>query len=109
MDCLFCQIIQKQIPSELVYEDDNLIVFPDISPSADLHLLIVPKKHLTGMGDLGVNQQILLGQIYEVVQKLVKENNLENSLYRVLVNGGKAQHIPHVHFHLLGGNLKKMV
>lgn len=108
MDCLFCQIIQKEIPAKVVYEDDDLVVFPDIHPSADVHLLIVPKEHIRGINEVGEKGK-LLGQIYEVANKLVKENNLEDKLYRVVVNGGKAQHIPHVHFHLLGGNWNKMV
>lgn len=109
MDCLFCKIVQRQIPAEIIYEDDNLVVFPDINPSADVHLLIVPKKHLAGIQELGASNQELLGQIYETVNKLIKEKIKVNNLYRVVVNGGKAQHVPHLHFHLLGGNLRKMV
>ncbi|MBI2039789.1 HIT domain-containing protein [Candidatus Microgenomates bacterium] len=107
--CIFCKIINKEIPKEFDYESDHIVVFPDINPSADVHLLIVPKKHISGMGQLGREHGDLLIEVYEVVNKLVLENNLREDLYRVVVNGGKAQHIPHLHFHLLGGQWKKYV
>ncbi|MBI2599463.1 HIT domain-containing protein [Candidatus Daviesbacteria bacterium] len=108
-DCLFCKIINKQIPSNIVYESDNLVVFPDINPSADLHLLLVPKQHVGGVLDLNKDNKDLLAEIYETVNMLVRERSLQNDLYRVVVNGGKAQHVPHLHFHFLGGQWKKMV
>ena len=108
-ECIFCKIIKKEIPSSLVFESDTLVVFPDINPSAQTHLLIVPKEHIGGIGDLVLEHAELLAQIYQVANNLVKEYNLENKPYRVVVNGGKAQHVPHIHFHLLAGNLKKFV
>ncbi|MBI2020814.1 HIT domain-containing protein [Candidatus Daviesbacteria bacterium] len=108
-DCIFCRIINKEIPKEFDFESDSLVVFPDINPSAELHLLIVPKNHIIGMADLTRNHGDLLVEIYNVVNKLVKQNNLEENFYRVVVNGGKAQHVPHLHFHLLGGQWKRMV
>lgn len=108
-DCLFCKIIKKVIPSNIIYETNSLVVFPDINPAADVHILIVPKQHIGGMNDLNEEHSELLTEIYSVVNKLVKENNLTDDLYRVVVNGGKAQHVPHLHFHLLGGQWKKMV
>ncbi len=108
-DCLFCKIIKKEIPKDFMFESENLVVFDDINPSADIHLLIVPKKHIGGVQDLTDIDGGLLAEIYQVVNKLVSEYNLQDKLYRVVVNGGKAQHVPHVHFHLLGGHLKKMV
>lgn len=109
MDCVFCKIIKKDIPAKLVFESDSLIAFPDINPSADTHILIVPKKHIEGAQYLTVQDEELLGQVYQVANQLVKEYNLSDKQYRVVVNGGKAQHVPHIHFHLLGGNLKKFV
>ena len=109
MDCLFCKIIKKEIPSNIVYETDSLVAFPDINPSADVHILIVPKDHIGGIADIEKSHGDLLSEIYEVANKLVKENNLTDDLYRVVVNGGKAQHVPHLHFHLLGGQWKKFV
>ena len=109
MDCLFCKIITKEIKSNIVYESDDLIVFPDIHPAADLHLLIVPKENIGGIREIGKENGDLLTKVYQVAFKLVEENNLTDGPYRVLVNGGKAQHIPHLHFHLLGGVWKKFV
>lgn len=109
MDCIFCQIINKEIPKEFHFESENLVAFDDINPSADIHILIVPKEHIGGIQDLSEVHGKLLTEIYQVANKLVKENNLEDNLYRLAVNGGKAQHVPHLHFHLLGGNWKKMI
>lgn len=108
-DCLFCKIIQKEIPAKLVFESDNLIAFPDIHPSADTHILIVPKKHIKGMQGLAEVDGKLLVEVFEVVKKLVSQYNLGDNLYRLAVNGGKAQHVPHLHFHFLGGNWKKFI
>ena len=108
-DCIFCKIIRKEIPKDLDYESENLVAFADINPSADVHLLIVPKQHIGGASDLSAEYGSLLAEIYTVANKLVKENDLTERAYRVVVNGGKAQHMPHLHFHLLGGNLRKMV
>lgn len=109
MDCIFCKIIKKEIPSNIVYETDSLVVFPDINPSADIHLLIVPKIHIRGVGEIGEEHSKLLAEVYATANRLVVDNNLTDDLYRVVVNGGRAQHIPHLHFHLLGGQWKKMV
>lgn len=108
-DCIFCKIIRKEIPKDFAFESENLVVFPDINPSADVHILIVPKSHIRGIGDIGREHGVLLADIYQTVNKLVAENNLGKDSYRVVVNGGKAQHVSHLHFHLLGGTWKKMV
>lgn len=108
-NCIFCQIAKKEIPSNIIYESDALVAFPDINPSADIHILIVPKIHIGGISDIDDKDSKLLSQVYSVINQLVKENNLTDNSYRVVVNGGRAQHVPHLHFHLLGGNWKKMV
>lgn len=107
--CIFCKIIKKEIPSNIVHETGSLVAFPDINPSADTHILIVPKKHINGVQDLTLEDGEILSQVYQVANQLVSEYNLSDKQYRVVVNGGKAQHVPHLHFHLLGGNLKKLV
>lgn len=109
MDCLFCKIIKKEIPSNIVYETESLVVFPDIHPAADLHLLIVPKEHIASFHDLEKDHGQLLAEVYQTASRLVSENNLTDKAYRVVVNGGKAQHIPHIHFHFLGGEWKTKV
>lgn len=106
-DCLFCKIIRKEIPSKPVFESGTIIAFPDINPAAEIHLLIIPKKHIGGMKDLTLNDGKMLAEIYQVANKLVSQYNLDDKLYRLVVNGGLAQHVPHIHLHLLGGKLKK--
>ena len=108
-DCLFCKIIRKELPAKMVFESETIVAFPDIYPSEDIHLLIVPKKHIDSVWNLVDKDSELLTQIYQVANKLVREYNLSGNLYRIVVNGGKAQHVPHTHFHLLGGKVKKMV
>lgn len=108
-DCIFCKIISGDVPAKILYSSDYVVAFPDISPSADIHILIVPKVHLGGIKDLTKDKSELLSEVYEVAAKLAEENNLEEDLYRVVINGGKAQHVPHLHFHFLGGQWKKMV
>lgn len=107
--CIFCKIIKGEIPKEFLYESDTLVVFPDINPSADVHILVIPKEHIGGIEDIRSGHGVLLAEIYQTVNKLVADNNLRNDAYRVVVNGGKAQHVPHLHFHFLGGQWKKMV
>lgn len=108
-DCIFCQIISKKLPAKIVKESANLLAFPDITPETEIHILIVPKVHITGVSDLKQTSGPLLSEIYQMANDLVKEYNLENGLYRIRVNGGKAQHVPHLHFHLLGGEYKKNI
>lgn len=108
-DCLFCKIIKREIPSNIVYETEDIVAFPDINPSAEEHILIVPKIHIGGVQDLTTTDGELLVEIFEVVNKLVSQYNLSDKLYRVVVNGGKAQHVPHLHLHLLGGTWKKFI
>lgn len=108
-DCIFCKIITKEVPAKIVLEDDDLIVFPDISPSADTHLLIVPKEHIGSIRDLESEHAGLLVKVYQTANEMVDRYDLKEGPYRVVVNGGKAQHIPHLHFHLLGGQWRKQV
>jgi len=106
-NCLFCKIINKEIPANFVYETDLVVAFPDIHPSADQHILILPRQHIRGIGEIREVEGDMLVEVYRAVAKLVEELDLDK--YRVVVNGGQAQQIPHLHFHLLGGRWKKMV
>ena len=103
-DCLFCKIIDKEIPSELIYEDDKVIAFKDINPRAPVHILIIPKKHISSAKDIKVEDEALIGRIFTVINKLGKEFNLENG-YRIVNNCGNdgGQTVQHMHFHVLGG------
>lgn len=100
MDCIFCKIRNGEIPKEFTYKDEDVMVFPDIHPLAPIHLLIVSKKHISDFSQL--EDKELLGKIAEIVKKMIKKSGLEDKGYRLVINGGGAQIIDHLHFHLLG-------
>lgn len=100
-DCVFCKIINNQIPREVIYEDEEFLVFPSNKPVADIHWLIVPKKHITSFMEL---DKEVLGMT-KVAQKLIKEKKLEGA-YRICFNGGKYLEVMHAHLHLLAGEIK---
>ena len=104
-DCIFCKIINKEIPSQMVYEDDEIIAFKDIEPLAPIHILVIPKKHIKSLVELEKEDELLIGKIYTVINKIAKEQGVEQKGYRVMVNCGKdgGQTVPHLHFHLLAG------
>ena len=104
MDCLFCNIVKGQIPSEKVYEDNDVYAFKDVNPEAPVHILIIPKRHIISVDELEETDKELVGHIFLVAKKLAKENKLENG-YRLVSNIGEegGQSVKHLHFHLLGG------
>lgn len=99
-DCIFCQIRDREIPKEFTYEDEDVMVFPDINPLKPIHLLVMPKKHLKDFLDL--QDATLLEKLKNVIQKTIKEQKLEDKGYRLVVNGGGAQIVDHLHVHLVG-------
>ena len=108
-DCIFCKIIKGEIPSNKVYEDDEILAFKDINPMAPVHILIVPKKHIESANDIEEEDEKVIGRIFTVIKKLAKEHNLENG-YRIVNNCGEdgGQEVKHLHFHLLGGRKLKI-
>lgn len=104
-DCLFCKIERNEIPSDLIYQDDDVIVIKDISPKADIHLLVIPRKHIASLDDLHEQDQALMGRIMLLLPKVAKAQSLHNG-FRTVINTGKGggQEVFHIHFHLLGGN-----
>jgi len=102
-DCIFCKIINKEIQSDVIYEDGEIIAFNDISPKAKTHVLIVPKKHIDTIKDLKEDEQdeILTGKMIVVARNIAKEKNLDG--YQLLFNVGKSagQIIFHIHLHLM--------
>lgn len=100
MSCIFCKIRDKEIPKEFIYEDESLMVFPDIHPVKPVHLLLIPKKHIADF--LDIDDAALMDKIRVVAQKLVKEQHLEDKGYKLVVNGGGGQVVPHLHMHLMG-------
>ncbi len=101
-DCLFCKIINKEVPSEIIYEDDLCIAFKDINPRARVHLLIVPRKHIPTIADLEEGDEALMGHLIGVAKKLAEKNECKS--YQLLFNVGReaGQIIFHVHLHLMG-------
>lgn len=99
-DCIFCKIRDGKIPKEFTYQDQDVMVFPDIHPLKPVHLLIVPKKHIADF--LELEDEALVNRLHKVVQDMIREQNLEGKGYRVTVNGGGYQIVDHLHIHLLG-------
>ena len=101
--CLFCKIVKKEIPASIVYEDDKVLVFNDISPQAPIHLLAIPKEHIAGIAE--IKDSKIVGYLYKVMNKLARERGIDKTGYRIVVNNGPdaGQAVAHLHFHLLGG------
>ena len=99
-DCLFCKIIARTIPAKVIFEDEYVLAFPDIHPIKPTHLLIIPKEHVTEF--VRVEDANLFQHIGKAVQQLIKENGLVDKGYKIIINGGGAQDVDHLHFHLVG-------
>ena len=104
-DCLFCKIANRDIPSDIIYEDDHVVAFKDITPAAPVHTLIVPKKHISTINDIEIEDQPLVGHMILTAKQLAAENDLSEPGYRLVMNcnGEGGQTIFHIHLHLLGG------
>ena len=104
-DCIFCKIIKGEIPSEKVYEDDEVLAFKDINPAAPIHILVIPKKHIESLLNLEEEDYELVGKIQKVINKIAKDLKIEKEGFRVIVNCGKdaGQEVMHLHYHLLAG------
>ena len=101
---IFAKIIDREIPADIVFEDDLSLAFRDINPQAPTHILVIPKKPLTSVDDLTKEDAELVGHLHLVIQHLAAKEGLSDG-YRVVSNCGQAagQEVPHLHFHLLGG------
>lgn len=104
-DCIFCKIAAKEIPSQLIYEDEELVAFKDINPQAPVHVLIVPKKHIPHLLALDPADAEVLKRVHTVITTLARELGIADSGFRIVVNTLKdgGQTVPHLHFHVLGG------
>ncbi len=104
-DCIFCKIINKEVPSTIVYEDEDVIAFKDIHPVTPVHILVIPKKHISSLVELKKEDEAVIGKIYSVINKIAKQEGILNKGFRVIVNCGEdgGQVVKHIHFHLLGG------
>lgn len=105
MDCIFCKIINREIPSKVVYEDEKIIAFEDINPQAPYHILLVPKKHLATLLEISEEDKELIGHLFLIANQIAKDKGIAKRGFRVIVNCNEegGQKIFHLHFHLLGG------
>ncbi len=105
VDCLFCKIANKQIPSKMVYEDDRSLAFEDINPKAPVHILAIPKKHLVSLVNLNQEDEVLLGHLFGVLARLAEQKGIAETGFRTVINSGEGagQTVFHLHLHLLGG------
>lgn len=104
-DCLFCKIIRKELPANVVYEDDLIIAFDDINPKAPVHTLVIPKEHFSSLNDITEAQHALMGHILLKIQMIADKKGIAESGYRIVLNTARdaGQDVFHIHFHLLGG------
>ena len=103
-DTIFARIINKEIPADIIYEDDQCVAFRDVNPQAPVHFLVVPRKPITRLQDLAAEDEGLVGHIHGVIARLTEQEGIAEG-YRVVANSGSSagQSVFHLHFHVLGG------
>ena len=104
-DCIFCKIINNEIPTEFLYEDDQLVVFKDINPLAPIHLLLVPKKHIRSINDLDDSDTTIVSDLIMTAKDMAEKMSVNKSGFRIFFNveKGGGQEVFHLHLHLIGG------
>jgi histidine triad (HIT) family protein len=104
-DCLFCKIIQGEIPCKKAYENDHVLAFHDIRPQAPVHVLVIPKRHLSSVSELKLQDSVLLSELFLTANRLAQELKIDQTGYRLVINHGSqaGQTVFHLHLHLLGG------
>ena len=104
MDCIFCKIAAKEVPSEIIYEDEKVLVFKDLEPKAPVHVLVIPKTHISSVMEINEENSEIISHIFKVIKKISSKLNLQNG-FRIINNCGKygGQTVNHIHFHVLGG------
>ena len=104
-DCLFCGIASGQVSAQILYQDENVMAFRDISPQAPTHVLVIPKVHISSPADLAPDDEPLVGHLIRVAHHLAEHEGIAQTGYRLIINTGphSGQAVPHLHIHLLGG------
>ena len=104
-DCIFCKIVNKDIPSELIFEDEQIVAFNDINPQAPIHILIIPKEHFASLNDIPDEKKELLSHILLRARQIAQNIGIKEKGYRIVLNTARdsGQEVFHIHFHLLGG------
>ena len=104
-DCLFCKIVKGEIPSQKVYEDENIYAFKDINPATPIHVLIIPKKHYNNILDVKEQDTMIYADIFSAINKIAEKLGIQEDGFRIISNCGRdsGQEVMHLHFHLLAG------
>lgn len=104
-DCLFCKIIKGEIPSDKVFEDDEVFAFRDIQPAAPTHILVIPKKHIPSVSQMSEDDTLLIGKLIYTATGIAEQEDIEKSGYRLVINNGPdaGMAVNHIHLHLIGG------
>lgn len=105
MDCIFCNIVDGKIPSDVIFQDEKVIAFHDINPQSPMHMLVIPKKHFTSLVDITQEEIPLIGHMVVVANQLARDKGISETGYRLVINIGKqgGQLVPHLHLHIMGG------
>jgi histidine triad (HIT) family protein len=103
--CIFCKISAKEIPSDVIFEDEQVIAFKDIRPIAPVHVLVIPKKHIESVANITAKEEFLMGHLILVAKKIAKSLKIDEDGYKLLLRVGDhgGQEVPHIHLHLIGG------
>ena len=109
MSCIFCRLANKEIPTDIFFEDDQVMAFNDLGPVAPVHVLIIPKRHITSVADLKIEDRALLAEMIWRAKQIAEEKNIAKSGYKLIFNCGQdgGQVISHLHLHLIGGKKLK--
>lgn len=107
MDCLFCKIAEKKLPATIIYEDERCLAFEDINPQAPVHVLVIPKKHVSTILDIQGNDNSLMGHLFQIANTIAKQKNIDRKGFRLVLNCNEeaGQTVFHIHLHLLGGRI----
>ncbi|MEN8265307.1 MAG: histidine triad nucleotide-binding protein [Nitrospirota bacterium] len=105
MDCLFCKIINKEIPAKIIYENEDIVAFEDINPQAPVHFLVIPKQHISTSLDITDEDNELIGRLYQAANKIARDRGIAEEGFRLVMNcnAGAGQTVFHIHIHVLGG------
>lgn len=111
MDCIFCKIAQHKVDSDYVFENDHVFVINDLHPKAKVHLLVIPKQHIVTFNDISEQNKEIMGELALAINTVTKNLDIAESGYKVIANNGVhgGQAVPHLHLHILGGELIKGV
>lgn len=104
-DCIFCKIANKEVPAELLFEDDHIVAFNDINPQAPIHIILIPREHYASLNEIPDDKKSILSHILLKARQVAREKGIAEKGYRVVLNTARdsGQEVLHIHFHLLGG------